>query len=69
MMENNVRKRMYMFMCDWVTLLYSRKLIEYCKPATVEKIKISFKKHHGILICSATNLNTLESSNLISLYL
>ena len=28
-------------MCDWVTLLYSRKLAEeHCKPAMMEKIKI-----------------------------
>ena len=31
---------MYTCMCDWVTLLYSRKLIEHCKPAIMEKIKI-----------------------------
>ena len=30
-------KRMYTFMCDWVTLLYSRKLTEHCKPAIMEK--------------------------------
>ena len=41
MMEHdNVRKRMYTYMCDWVTLLYSRKLTENCKPAIMEKIKI-----------------------------
>ena len=28
---------MYMCMCDWVTLLYSRKLTEYCKPVIIEK--------------------------------
>ena len=38
MIEDNVRKRMYM--CDWVTLLYSRKLTVHCKPNIVEKIKI-----------------------------
>ena len=27
-------------MCDWVTMLYSRKLTEDCKPAIMEKIKI-----------------------------
>ena len=27
-------------MCDWVTLLYSRKLTEHSKPAITEKIKI-----------------------------
>ena len=42
-MENNVRKRMYTCMYDWVTLLYSRKLIEHCKPAIMEKIKIIMK--------------------------
>ena len=31
-------------MCDWVTLLYSRKLTEYYKPAMMEKIKIIKKK-------------------------
>ena len=32
--------------CDWVTLLYSRKLTEQCKPTVMEKIKIIFKKEH-----------------------
>ena len=31
-------------MCDWVTLLYSRKLTEHCKLAMMEKIKIIKKK-------------------------
>ena len=35
---------MYTCMCDWVTLLYSRKLTEHCKPAIMEKIKIIIKK-------------------------
>ena len=39
-MEDNVRKRMHICMCDWVSLLYSRKLTEHCKPALIEKIKI-----------------------------
>ena len=43
-MEGNVRKRMYICMCDWVTLLYSRKLTEYCKPVIMEEIKIITKK-------------------------
>ena len=25
-------------MCDWVTLLYSRKLTEHCKPGIMEKV-------------------------------
>ena len=45
MMEHdNVRKRMYTCLCDWVTLLYSRKLTEQCKAATMEKIKSIIKK-------------------------
>ena len=36
---DNVRKRMYMCMRDWVTLLYSRKLTEHFKPVIMEKIK------------------------------
>ena len=28
----------------WVTLLYSRKLMERCKPTIMEKIKIIFKR-------------------------
>jgi len=33
-------------MCDWVTLLYNRKLTEHCKPAIIEKkiIKKFFNK-------------------------
>ena len=26
-------------MCNWGTLLYSRKLTEHCKPVIIEKIK------------------------------
>ena len=38
-------KRMYTSMCDWVTLLCSRKLTEHCKLTITEKIKKSlFKK-------------------------
>ena len=45
MMEHdNVRKRMYICMCDWVNLLYSRKLTEHCKPAMTEKNKNHLKK-------------------------
>ena len=40
MMEDKVRKRMYIYVCDWGFLLYSRKLTEHCKPTIMEKIKI-----------------------------
>ena len=46
-MEDNVRKEC-VWVCvrerDWVTLLYSRKLTEHCKPIIREKIKIILKK-------------------------
>ena len=35
----NFSPEMYTCMCDWVTLLYSRKLTEHCKPAIMEKNK------------------------------
>ena len=31
-------------MCNWVTLLYSRKLAKHCKPTIMEKEKIIIKK-------------------------
>ena len=37
-------KGMYTCMCNWVTLLYSRKLTEHCKPAMMEKIEIIKKR-------------------------
>ena len=37
--HDNVRKRMHTCMCNWVTLLYSTKVTEHCKPAITEKNK------------------------------
>ena len=36
-----------MYLCDWVTLLYSRKLTGHCKPAIMEKVKIIKFKTKG----------------------
>jgi len=33
------KKKMYTCMCNWITMLYSRKLTEHCKPAIMEKNK------------------------------
>ena len=44
MMEDNVRKRMYICMCDRVTLLYSIKLSEHCKATILEKMNIIKKE-------------------------
>ena len=38
-------------MCNWVTMLYSRKLMEHCKPAIMKKnhsIKKSRKKKNSL---------------------
>ena len=43
-MEDNMIKIMFICMCDWVILLYSRKVTEHCKPTISEKIKIIKKK-------------------------
>ena len=39
-------KRMYPCMCNWVTMLYSRKLTEHSKPAIMEKVKIIIYKKY-----------------------
>ena len=44
-MEENVSKRMHMCMYDWVTLPYSSKLTEHCKPTLMEQDGESSKHH------------------------
>ena len=41
---DHVRKRMCTCMCDWLTLLCSRKLTGHCVPAITDKIKVIIKK-------------------------
>ena len=36
-------------MCDWATLLYSRKLKEHCKPAIMEKNTNHYIKNKIVL--------------------
>ena len=41
-------------MCNWIFMLYNRKLTEHCKPDIMEKIKtlyIYLKKGHQIIVC------------------
>ena len=41
-------QRIYTCMCNWVTMLYSRKLTEHCKPAIMKKkIYIRLKSQHS----------------------
>ena len=49
-MEDNVKKRMYIYICvcvyDWVTYFgVQQKLTEYRKSTVIEKIKKLFKKY------------------------
>ena len=44
-----MRKRMYICTCDWISLLYSRKLTEHYKPAMMEKIKVIIHKKKEVL--------------------
>ena len=41
-------------MCNWVTMPYSRKLSEHCKPAIMKKIKIIILKKYEIMPFAAT---------------
>ena len=58
-MEDNVRKRMCVYMCvcvcvcvcDCATLMYSGKLTEHCKPTIMEKIKIINMKKQPKMKC------------------
>ena len=55
--HDNVSKKMYTCMCNWVTLLYSRKLTEHCKPAIMEKIKKSLLKKKEMLFVRPIKFN------------
>ena len=41
--------KLYIYMYDWVTLLYSRNLTEYCKSTIIKKNK---KRKTYVLLCS-----------------
>ena len=58
-----MRKRMciytYTCVCDWITLLRTRKLTEHCKPTIMEKIKITKKELNDIATCEECHTNDL----------
>ena len=35
-------------MCNWVTMLYRRKLTEPCKPGIIQKIKVFYVKKENM---------------------
>ena len=53
-------------MCDWVTL-YSRKLIEHCKPAIMEKIEIVKKKKNQSSCHGAVEINLTRNQEVVGL--
>ena len=57
---------MHTCMCNWVTMLYSRKLTEHRKPAIMEKIKIIIKLKKKVTFLGSKNKGTL---NLIAAFL
>ena len=48
-----MRKRICVYVCDWVTLLYSGELTEHCKPTIMEKMKIIILKKWKKLLSSS----------------
>ena len=51
-------------MCDWLTLLCSRKLAEHCKPAIMEKIKIITKEKKEYFSFSILRLSEKRNTQL-----
>ena len=44
-------KRIYTCMCNWVTMLYSSKLAEHCKPGIMRKKIKKFLKNNNLEFC------------------
>ena len=47
-------------MCNWVTMLYSRKLVEHCKPVIMGKKIIILKKKKPKIMSFTTAWMDLE---------
>ena len=57
---------MYVCMCDWVTLLYSRKLTDHCKPTIMETIKIIKKRlNHKEIENMKMTITSMETESVI----
>ena len=56
-------------MCNWVTMLYSRKLTEHCKPAITEKIKIIINKKNKIHHKKGGLKNAVNANAFFSVYI
>ena len=53
-------------MCNWATMLYSRKLTGHCKPAMMEKKKRIILCIYKNLAGMKINIQVLEMPNLYS---
>ena len=47
-------------MCNWVTILYSRKMTVHCKPAIMEKNKNSCIKKYLVINYNGKNFEKIE---------
>ena len=45
-----LEKRMYTYMYNWVTMLYSIKFMKHCKPAIMEKNKNEYIEMGGKMV-------------------
>ena len=55
-----------MYVCDWVTLLNSRKLTEHHKPTKKEKIKIIKKKKRiGVPVVAQWLTNPIRNHEVV----
>ena len=50
-------------MCNWVTMLYSRKLTEHCKPAIMKKKKKKEKRKISRMHCYVKKTNKKLQNN------
>ena len=61
-MEDDARKRMYIYVCNWVTLMHCRKLTEHDTPAIREK---NISKIKWSSCCGAAETNPTRNHEVV----
>ena len=54
-------------MCNWVTMVYSRKLTEHCKPAIMEKKSLYIKNELLYFNIVSYNLFVRKTKNIVKM--